>query len=85
LPSFLVVLAANQASIAAALDHAGAVVQLELPDLPHLLAQIPAASGDPAALASLSQAASQICNGEGTERVASQMMKVHNEDHVAVQ
>ena len=85
LPSILVVLADNQASIAAALANAGAVVQLELPDLPRLLAQIPAASGDPAALTSMSQAASKICNGEGAERVASQIMRAHNEDHIALQ
>jgi len=83
-PSILVVLAANQTSIAAALTSAGAVVQLGLPDLPRLLAQIPAASGDHVELTSMSQAASQICKGEGAELVVSAIMKVCHENNVAL-
>jgi UDP-2,4-diacetamido-2,4,6-trideoxy-beta-L-altropyranose hydrolase len=84
LPSILVVIAANQVSIAAALTNAGAVVKLELPDLPRLLAQIPAVSGDQAVLASMSQASSQICDGEGAGLVTREIMKASHENHLTL-
>jgi UDP-2,4-diacetamido-2,4,6-trideoxy-beta-L-altropyranose hydrolase len=85
LPGILVVLAANQTTIATALTNVGAAVHLEISDLPRLLAHIPAMRGDQAALSSMSYAASQICKGEGVTLVSSQIMKVHNEDHIASQ
>ncbi len=85
LPSILVVLAANQTSIAAALSHAGAAVLLELQDLSCQLAHTPALRADQTALIAMSRAASQICKGEGAAYVASQIMKVRHEDRVALQ
>lgn len=85
LPTVLVVLAANQTLIAAALSNAGAVVQLELSDMPRLLAHVPVMRGIQTALTSMSNAASKISKGEGATYVASQIMNVRHEDRIALQ
>lgn len=84
LPSILVVLAANQTSIARALSEAGAVVQLELPELSRQLAHTTAIRGDQRALTAMSHAASQICSGEGATHVLNLLMKASYEDHLAL-
>lgn len=85
LPSVLVLLAANQISIAAALSKAKGAVQLELSDLNRLLSRIPAIRGDRTALATMSHEAAKICTGEGIIYVANLLMKEFYEDYITLQ
>jgi UDP-2,4-diacetamido-2,4,6-trideoxy-beta-L-altropyranose hydrolase len=85
LPTILVVLAANQAMIAEALSNAGAVIRVEIPELPLCLVQIPVLRGEQTALSLMSHSASQICNGQGTEQITCQIMKDHHENHTSLQ
>lgn len=85
LPTIMVVLAENQTTIAKALSNSGAVIGVEILDLPYLLAQMPIINGDLAALTSMTVAASQICMGKGTSYLVSQIMKEHREDNATLQ
>jgi UDP-2,4-diacetamido-2,4,6-trideoxy-beta-L-altropyranose hydrolase len=85
LPSVLVVVAENQASIAAALSEAHAAIKVELSDLSTFLPLALTCQLDQSRLKLMSEAARQICDGEGTTRVVSLMMKINNENHVALQ
>lgn len=72
LPSIIVETANNQASIAAAIVHAGAGLapsSLQTPGFARELANAVAEFNDPARLGAMSDAAAAACDGEGTERV----------------
>jgi UDP-2,4-diacetamido-2,4,6-trideoxy-beta-L-altropyranose hydrolase len=80
LPSVLVVVAENQASIAAALSEAHAAIQVELSDLSAFLPLALTCQLDQSRLKLMSEAARQICDGEGTTRVVSLMMKINDKN-----
>jgi UDP-2,4-diacetamido-2,4,6-trideoxy-beta-L-altropyranose hydrolase len=85
LPSILVAVAENQASIAAALSKSNAAIQIELNNLSRVLPQALASQPDQALLRSMSAAASRMCDGEGASRVAHLMMGIHHENRTALQ
>lgn len=77
-PTLLVVLAANQAPIAAALDAAGAGRLLGTPaTIPSALPPALAAAHNPGWLATASARARALCDGRGADRVVARMEESH--------
>ncbi|WP_260278349.1 UDP-2,4-diacetamido-2,4,6-trideoxy-beta-L-altropyranose hydrolase [Paracoccus maritimus] len=79
LPSFCLVLAANQSVIATILDAAGAAVTVCDPnDIAAVLARYDSQAGMTAFLAGLAKASASITDGEGALHVARKMMTWHD-------
>lgn len=77
LPSIIVETAENQSGIAEAMSRAGAGLApgaLNAPGFARALAEAVAEATDPERLEALSKAAAGICDGEGCEKVAAQLL-----------
>ena len=78
LPTFMVVLAANQRDIASALDRAGAAISLELTSQEQFAAQLQGAIlqfvGNQAVLRNLGSAASDVTKGYGADLITAQII-----------
>jgi spore coat polysaccharide biosynthesis predicted glycosyltransferase SpsG len=79
LPTLGIVLADNQAPVAAALADAGALILLgdvRHTPLDHVGGRLRTAMNDPTALRELSLHASKVCDGRGVDRVISEIEKL---------
>ena len=88
LPSIIVETADNQAGIAAALARAGAGFApgaLHAPCFARALCAALIEAGDPARLAAMSEAAAEICDGDGVGRVAARLLKICKSDTTATE
>ena len=73
LPALMVVLADNQAPIAAALDAAGAARRIALGEDAALATALGALIADPSRLGAMQRAAAALCDGQGAVRVVDRM------------